>query len=154
MIRACVSTALALSLLLVAGCSSESGVGSERAKTVPFTGKITVDGKAPGSVKVQFLPKGSEGGVRTAFADVKEDGSFSATTYITGDGIVPGKYSVKVGSDGDSSSTDPAAMMSAVAGATIESVDIDVPAEGLTDVELKLKTTTGGKKAGGAMLGQ
>lgn len=100
------------------------------------------------------MPKGSDGGVRTAWAEVKEDGSFAATTYITGDGIVPGAYTVKVGSEGDGSSTDPAAMMSAVAGASIESIDIDVPAEGLTDVELKLKTTTGGKKASGGMLGQ
>jgi hypothetical protein len=45
-------------------------------------------------------------------------------------------------------------MMSAVAGSSIESIDIDVPAEGLTDIELKLKTTTGGKKASGGMLGQ
>jgi hypothetical protein len=154
MLRACASAALGICLLFVAGCSGEAGVGSERAKTVPFTGKITVDGKPSGAVKVQFLPKGSEGGVRTAYADVKEDGSFAATTYITGDGIVPGKYSVKVGADADASSTDPAAMMSAVAGSSIESIDIDVPAEGLTDIELKLKTTTGGKKASGGMLGQ
>jgi hypothetical protein len=140
-------------LLLIAGCSGDPGAGAAKAKTVPFTGKITVDGKSPGLVKVQFLPKGSEGGVRTAYADVKEDGSFSATTYVTGDGIVPGKYTVRVGGDADVSSTDPAAMMSAVTGTSIESIEVDVPAEGLTDVALNMKSTTGGKKSSGAMLG-
>lgn len=154
MLRSCISIALGCMLLVIVGCSGDAGAGAEKAKTVPFTGKITVDGKPPGAVKVQFLPKGSEGGVRTAYAEVKEDGSFSATTYITGDGIVPGKYSVRVGSDADVSSTDPSAMMSAVTGTSIESIDIDVPAEGLTDVELKLKTTAGGRKSGGGMLGQ
>jgi hypothetical protein len=140
-------------LLATAGCSSDAGAGAAKAKTVPFTGKITVDGKSPGLVKVQFLPKGSEGGVRTAYADVKEDGSFSATTYVTGDGIVPGKYTVRVGGDADVSSTDPAAMMSAVTGTSIESIEVDVPAEGLTDIALNMKSTSGGKKSSGAMLG-
>jgi hypothetical protein len=45
-------------------------------------------------------------------------------------------------------------MMSAVAGTSIEPIDIDVPPEGLTDVPLNLKSTSGGKKSGGAMLGQ
>jgi hypothetical protein len=154
MLRSCMSMTLCLLLLVAAGCGGDPGAGAERARTVPFTGKITVDGKSPGVVKVQFLPKGSEGGVRTAYADVKEDGSFSATTYVTGDGIVPGKYTARVGGEADVSSTDPAAMMSAVAGTSIEPIDIDVPPEGLTDVPLNLKSTSGGKKSGGAMLGQ
>jgi hypothetical protein len=153
MLRSCISIALGCMLLATAGCSSDAGAGAAKAKTVPFTGKITVDGKSPGLVKVQFLPKGSEGGVRTAYADVKEDGSFSATTYVTGDGIVPGKYTVRVGGDADVSSTDPAAMMSAVTGTSIESIEVDVPAEGLTDIALNMKSTSGGKKSSGAMLG-
>jgi hypothetical protein len=154
MLRSCLSMTLGLLLLVCAGCGGDAGAGSERAKTVPFTGKITVDGKSPGVVKVQFLPKGSEGGVRTAYADVKEDGSFSATTYVTGDGIVPGKYTARVGSEADGSSTDPAAMMAAVAGTSIEAMEIDIPAEGLTGIDLKFTSSSGGKKSGGAMLGQ
>jgi hypothetical protein len=72
---------------------------------------------------------------------------------VTGDGIVPGKYTVRVGSEGDGGSTDPAAMMAAVTGEAIEPFTVDVPADGLTDVELKL--TSSKKKAGaGGMLGQ
>jgi hypothetical protein len=148
------SMTLGLLLLVAAGCGGDPGAGAERAKTVPFTGKITVDGKSPGVVKVQFLPKGSEGGVRTAYADVKEDGSFAATTYITGDGIIPGKYTVRVGSESNPGSTDPAEMMAAIAGTSIEPIDIDVPSEGLSDAALNLKSSSGGKKSGGAMLGQ
>jgi hypothetical protein len=148
------SMVLGLMLLVCVGCGGDPGAGAARAKTVPFSGKITVDGKAPGVVKVQFLPKGSEGGVRTAYADVKEDGSFSATTYVTGDGIVAGKYSARIGSEADGSSTDPAAMMAAVTGASIEAMEIDIPAEGLTGIELKFTSSSAGKKSGGAMLGQ
>lgn len=154
MLRSCVSIACGLMLLIVAGCSGDPGAGAERAKTVPFSGKITVDGKPPGQVKVQFLPKSSDGGVRTAYAEVKEDGSFAATTYITGDGIVPGQYTVRVGSEADAASTDPSAMMAAVAGASIEPVEVDVPADGLTGIELKFTSSSSGKKSGGAMLGQ
>jgi len=153
MLRSCITMALGCLLLLIAGCGGDPGAGAQRAKTVPFSGKITVDGKSPGVVKVQFLPIGSEGGVRTAYAEVKEDGSFSATTYVTGDGIVPGKYTARVGSEADGASTDPSAMMAAVMGASIETMEIDVPADGLPGVDLNFKSSTGGKKSGGAMLG-
>ena len=127
-------------LFSACGCTG-AAVGGAKAKTVPFTGKILLDGKPHGNVKVQFIPQGSDGDVRTSFAQVKEDGSFSATTYVTGDGIVPGKYDVRVGSEGDGASTDPALMMAAIAGASIAKFEVDVPAEGLTDVELKLTSS-------------
>ena len=132
-------------LLLVAGlilpafgCSEGGGAGSQKVKTVPFTGKILLDGTPHGDVRVQFIPQGSDGGVRTAYAQVKEDGTFAATTYVTGDGIIPGKYDVTVGAIVDNSSADPAVAMAAVSGASIEKMEVDIPAEGLSDVELKL----------------
>lgn len=152
MLRKIVAVAALLSLFTVVGCGGGAS-GAAKAKTVPFTGKLTLDGKPYGKVKVQFIPEGSDAGVRTAYAEVKDDGSFSATTYVTGDGIVAGKYTVRVGSEGDGGSTDPAAMMAAVSGAAIEPFTVDIPAEGLTDVELKLNSSN--KKAkGGGMLGQ
>lgn len=152
MLRSFCSIVACLALLQIAGCSGDAAVGSKE-KTVPFTGKLSLDGKPYGSVKVQFLPQGSDGGVRTAYAEVKEDGSFSATTYVTGDGIIPGKYTVRVGSEGDGASTDPSQMMAAVAGAAIDSFEVDVPAEGLTDIDLKLTSSSKKGKSGG-MLGQ
>ena len=152
MLKSLFSVLTCLALLQIAGCSGDAAYG-EKARTVPFTGKLTLDGKPYGSVKVQFVPQGSDGGVRTAYAEVKEDGSFSATTYVTGDGIVAGKYTVRVGSEGDGASTDPAQMMAAVSGASIEPFNVDVPAEGLTDVELKLNSSSKKGKSGG-MLGQ
>ena len=138
-----VSVLLVCSAMLfgACGCSGEEGAGGAKIKTVPFTGKILLDGSPHGNVKVQFIPQGSDEGVRTAYAEVKEDGSFSATTYVTGDGIVPGKYDVRVGSEGDSASTDPALMMAAVSGASIDKLEVEIPAEGLTDVELKLTSS-------------
>lgn len=152
MLRKLCAVAVLLSLFGVVGCGG-GAEGGAKAKTVPFTGKLTLDGKPYGKVKVQFIPEGSDQGVRTSYAEVKDDGSFSATTYVTGDGIVPGKYTVRVGSEGDGGSTDPAAMMAAVSGASIEAFTVDIPAEGLSDVELKL-TSSNAKAKGGGMLGQ
>ncbi len=142
-------------LLIAAGCGGESGAGSEKVATVPFSGKVTLDGQPYGSVSLQFLPEDSEGGSRTSYAVVAEDGTFEATTYVTGDGIVPGKYTIKVGSDADMSSTDPAAMMGAVAGTAIANMQVEVPAEGLQGVELKMKRATAATRPGnnGGMLG-
>lgn len=152
MFRVSVLIMIAGALLSSSGCTGEAA-GGAKVKTVPFSGKILLDGAAKGNVKVTFTPQGSEGGVRTAYAEVKEDGSFVATTYVTGDGIIPGKYNVSLGSADDGASTDPALMMSAIAGASIEKLEIDVPAEGLTDVDLKLTSsaaaTDGGVGAGG-----
>jgi len=140
--------------LTIAGCGG-GGSDAEKVKTVPFSGNITIDGKPAGEMTVQFLPTSADGGARSAYAEIQPDGSFTATTYITGDGIVPGNYTVKAGKEADGSSTDPAEMMAAVAGAAIDEIDVQVPADGLTDVELKL-TSSGGKKsaAGRSMLGE
>lgn len=140
MFRVSVLLVLSGMLFSASGCSGE-GAGGAKVKTVPFSGKVLLDGNPHGDVKVQFIPQGSDDGVRTAYADVKEDGSFTATTYVTGDGIVPGKYDVRVGSEGDNASTDPAMMMAAVSGASIAKFEVDIPAEGLTDVELKLTSS-------------
>ena len=110
-------------LLSTSGCSGD-GAGGSKVKTVPFSGKILLDGTAHGNVNVTFTPQGSDGGVRTAYAKVKEDGSFVATTYVTGDGIIPGKYDVSIGAEGDGASADPAKMMAAVIGASIEKMEV------------------------------
>lgn len=137
--------------LSVSGCSGESG-GGVKVKTVPFSGKVLLDGTPHGNVNLTFTPQGSDGGVRTAYAQVKEDGSFTATTYVTGDGIVPGKYDVRIGAANNTSSTssaDPTQLMASVAGASIDKLEVEIPAEGLTDVELKMKSIEKPEGAGG-----
>ena len=115
MFRYCTWLLVAGLFFQVTGCSSGGGgAGAEKAKTVPLSGTLTLDGKPYGNVRVQFIPQGADGGVRTAYSEVKADGAFSATTYVTGDGIVAGKYDVRVGSDADTASTDPAAMMAVI----------------------------------------
>jgi hypothetical protein len=150
---AIVISSMGLCLMMLVGCG-EGAIGAAKVKTVPFTGKITIDGQPASGISVQFLPKTSDGGARSAYAEVKPDGTFAATTYVTGDGIVPGSYSVKAGKEADGASTDPAEMMAAVAGMAIDEIDIEVPADGLTDVELKMTSKSGANGAGGpAMLG-
>ena len=141
-----------LILPVAAGCG-EGASGAGRAKTVPLTGKVTLDGKPFANSKIQLIPQGESEGARTSYAQTKEDGSFSATTYVTGDGVVPGKYIVKAGSDGDAASTDPAALMASAAGTAIDTAEIDVPADGLKDIELKLSSANKGKGAKNSMLG-
>lgn len=141
-------------ILLVTGCGGDGGAGGEKVATVPFSGKVTLDGQPYGSVSLQFYPEDASGGSRTSYAVVAEDGTFEATTYVTGDGIVPGKYTIKVGSDQDLASTDPAAMMGAISGTAIANMQVDIPAEGLQGVELKMKRATGaGNSNTGGMLG-
>lgn len=143
---------LALSL---AGCTGEVSGGS-KVKTVPLAGKVTLDGKPHGPASMQFIPQSAEGGTKAAYAEVKADGTFTATTYVTGDGIIPGKYDVTLGGEADAGSTDPAKMMAAIQGASIEKTSIDVPADGLPDVEIKLTSSKGGQTPAGAgtLLGQ
>jgi len=139
----------------VAGCGGDPGAG-EKVETVPLTGTLLVDGQPRGAASIQFTPMDAEGGVRTSYALTESDGSFAATTYVTGDGIVPGKYKITLGNDEDVASTDPAKMMAAAAGQSIGSSEINVPADGLTGIEIKL--TSGASGSGGSgpggLLGQ
>lgn len=145
---------VSLVVLSVTGCGGDEAVGS-REETVPLTGTLLVDGQPKGDSTVTFTPVDSEGGARTAYATTEADGSFEATTYVTGDGIVPGKYKISLGAAGDASSTDPAKMMAAVQGMSVRESEIDVPADGLTGIEIKLVSESGtGDSGAGGLLGQ
>lgn len=128
-----------LLVLVLTGCSPDTS-GGNKIKVVPLTGKVSLDGKPWGPGTIGFIPTAS--GTTSASAAVRADGTFEATTYVTGDGVGPGKYDVKLGgSDEDLGTTDPAKMMAAAAGASIEASSIDVPETGLTDIEIKLRST-------------
>lgn len=79
-----------LALLLIAlgaGCSGKESAGSTAA------GVVTVDGQPLQKGLVQFYPVG-EG--RSAFATIKEDGTFRVETTAGITGIEPGNYKVAV----------------------------------------------------------
>lgn len=64
-------------------------------KTYPVKGKITVDGKEPGSpIQIQCLNTGEiDTEHPTASGSIStNDGTFELSTYTTGDGIPPGDY--------------------------------------------------------------
>jgi hypothetical protein len=72
-------------LVLGAGCSH---------KLVKVHGKVTLDGKPVEGATVTFVPDG-EGG-HSASGQTGSDGSFTLSTYTTGDGAQAGQYKVIV----------------------------------------------------------
>ncbi len=76
-----------------------AGCGEYRPKLYPATGQLFVDGKAaPGAVVSLHPVDGKDFDRRGArpTARVREDGTFTLSTYTTGDGTPPGEYRVCV----------------------------------------------------------
>jgi hypothetical protein len=89
------SSMIAAVLCGLAGCNRR-GV-----PIVPISGQLTFGGAAPPKEgKITFSPvEGSSPtaiAARPAYAKFAEDGSFTVTTYTPGDGLIPGKYQVKI----------------------------------------------------------
>lgn len=77
-----------------AGCWSDNGLGM-----VKVSGTITFDGgPPPADGRVGFSPIEPAPGLpsRTGRATFSEDGRFVVTSFDEGDGLVPGRYGVKV----------------------------------------------------------
>lgn len=76
---------------LLAGC------GPSGPKTIPVSGKVTLDGeKVPGPGYIYFTTEGGEGLSRPGTAEFGADGSYRAKTFTPGDGLLPGKYLIRV----------------------------------------------------------
>ena len=79
-------------LMLVIGCG---GSDANRKATFPIKGKLTVDGKAPGSgVQIECHPVA---GIDTknptvSRAECDAEGNFTISTYTSGDGVPAGDY--------------------------------------------------------------
>lgn len=78
-----------------------TGVGCRpdwQSDTYPATGRITINGEAPAGAVVELHSVGEQPDVRDSrpWAVVQEDGSYSLTTYETGDGAPLGEYAVTV----------------------------------------------------------
>jgi hypothetical protein len=76
-----------LCLLFLSGCGK-----SHQLETAPVQGKITVDGKALQTGRVRFAPERGRG----ATGDIQSDGTYTLTTYSTGDGATVGKHRISI----------------------------------------------------------
>jgi len=84
---------------MVASFPLVSGCGGGRVETVPVRGRVTFDGRAcPAAGTVAFLPLEPAEGypMRPATGKFDTDGYFSVTSYRSGDGLVPGRYRVRI----------------------------------------------------------
>jgi hypothetical protein len=70
---------------VTAGCGPTG-----RAPTAPASGVLQADGRPLGSVNVTFTPTSG----RSASATTDESGSFTLSTFTSGDGAVPGTHRV------------------------------------------------------------
>lgn len=85
---------IAVCCLLLSSCGEEQPF---RKPTYPVTGKVTVDGAVPSSAIQVFCENvaGMDGQHPTlSHTETKEDGSFSISTYESGDGVPEGEYKV------------------------------------------------------------
>ncbi len=91
--RPLVLSAVGVLVLLVTGC------GPSRPETVPVSGMVTVDGKAPpGPGLIYFITREAAEGFdrRPATAEFDATGHYTAKTFVPGDGLMPGRYGVSV----------------------------------------------------------
>src|SRR5262245_3540151 len=76
---------------LLAGC------GPSMPRCVPVSGKVTLDGnKVPGPGFIYFTTEAKEGVSRPGTAEFDADGNYVAQTFVPGDGLIPGKYVLRV----------------------------------------------------------
>lgn len=87
-------------LLTVATTAACVGCGGEawQAETQPAEGVITVNGEPPVGAVVELHPTGEAADERNSrpWAVVRDDGSYTLTTYEPGDGAPVGEYAVIV----------------------------------------------------------
>jgi hypothetical protein len=94
-----VVTPLMSGLILLAGCGSDP----DKPKLARVSGKVTYKGKAisPGSVTFNPVGGGEQSGTQIATGQLDSDGSFSLTTFNTGDGAVIGQHVVTIDARGE-----------------------------------------------------
>ncbi|WP_417848458.1 hypothetical protein [Thalassoglobus sp.] len=129
---------LLYSLAFMVGCSGGADLEMDKLKTVPASGKLTIDGSPFGPATIDLIPLDSNERVRAGSALVAEDGSFTVGTYDDDDGIVPGSYTVRVSVPLDSASPAP----------NVEYFEFTVGDDGDKEIALDLKKGTG---AGGLL---
>jgi hypothetical protein len=85
---------LAMAIVSLGGCG-----GSDRPKTIPITGRVTLNGQPPGEVgKLFFTPTQAAAGYdkRPASAGFTAEGTYRVMSWEPDDGLVPGHYTVSL----------------------------------------------------------
>jgi hypothetical protein len=85
---------LSFAVVWLAGCG-----GGDRPKTIPISGKVTIDGQAPGEIgRLYFTPTRVAEGYpkRPANGTFTADGTYRVMSWEPDDGLVPGHYLVSV----------------------------------------------------------
>jgi hypothetical protein len=77
-------------LLAMSGCGASAGTPPA---TLPVQGKVTYKGQPLTGGSIDFEPDGAG---REAHARIKNDGTFTLSTYSENDGAVPGLHRVAV----------------------------------------------------------
>ncbi|WP_439627821.1 hypothetical protein [Gemmata sp.] len=76
------------------------GCGPSGPQCVPVSGRVTLDGaKPPGPGTIYFNPESAatEGSpLRPATGDFDAEGNYTAKSFVPGDGLLPGKYVIRV----------------------------------------------------------
>jgi hypothetical protein len=78
--------------VFLVGCSGGTG-DPNRPDTAPVTGVVTLDGKPVEGASVSFQ---AQEGQHSAFGQTNAEGRYQLTTFVSGDGAVPGKYVVTI----------------------------------------------------------
>jgi hypothetical protein len=80
-----------LCVIFLAGC------GPSMPRCIPVSGKVTLDGnKVPGPGYLYFTTEAKEGVSRPGTAEFDAEGNYVAKTFVPGDGLMPGKYLLRV----------------------------------------------------------
>jgi len=91
--RLCIG-ALAAAVVWLGGCG-----GNDRPKTIPISGRVTIDGQPPGEGgKLFFTPTEAAEGYnkRPASGSFDAEGNYRVMSWEPDDGLVPGHYTVNV----------------------------------------------------------
>jgi hypothetical protein len=88
----------ALRILMLGWVFTLLGCGPTEPKCIPVSGKVTLDGGAvPGPGFIYFNPDPDQTGLmRPGTAEFDAQGNYKAKTFTPDDGLLPGKYKLRV----------------------------------------------------------
>jgi hypothetical protein len=127
--RFAILSLMALLVVGLAGCHANS-----KPKLAPVKGRVVFQDQAVSAADIYFIPdtsKGNEGSL--ASSALQLDGSFTLTTHPHGDGVMPGAYKATL-----SLGRRPEKELDKYRRADTTPLEFTVPAEGLTDLVIKL----------------
>tara|TARA_R110002111_G_scaffold100976_2_gene156399 strand:+ start:7739 stop:8191 length:453 start_codon:yes stop_codon:yes gene_type:complete len=79
---------------LISACGNSGPKGGPRSKTVPLTGIVLVDGKPTEGVTVSCHPLSGDANNHVLSGRTDASGNVAISTYVSGDGVPPGSYTL------------------------------------------------------------